>query len=985
MQKTHADGPALQCVGGRGEFRWVGWAVGLMVALALLLLFADNALASGPRWVAGLGYFTVSADGQPVVWANGQVTYYTDLSDLSAEVSQAQATAMVATAAAEWSGVNTAAVAIQWGGNLAENVDSAVTTGANGIVLPGDILPSATATPVAVVFDETGAVINGIYGAGANSALDCRDNGVITTVDNLAASGNIAHALIVVNGQCATTDMQIANLQYQLVRAFGRVLGLDWSQANEEMFVGGQITIDGMLGWPVMHPMERLCTSSGGTCMPGGNALRPDDVAGLNRLYPVTATNIGSFPGTTITAAATISVQGTIMFARGQGMQGVNVVLRPLVNGVPDVTQTVTAVSGVSFAGNAGNPVDGFTDAQGNPLDRFGSNDASLEGFFDLSGVPLPPGVTTSDYELTFEAVNPLYEDEWSVGPYTKGQVTPSGTMPVITLPGLSAGSAVTETVVIDDSADEAQSGGDGTEAAPAALPVSGEWTGRITGYGHSGWFEWWARGGREFTIEAQALDETGGATENKAQMVIGAWNGTDALGSLPATGTEQPFNGIVAGLTALPALTGADSEVRIGLADWRGDGRPDYAYHGRILYADSVTPSRMPVAGGPMVITGMGFRPGMTVAVNGLPAQVTSVTPNTIVAMAPASSGVTGTVPLEIQDPVTLGITAFNTGFSYEAQADDAIGWVGTPSAKVSMDVPWNLSARAMNLTTQTPAAGVTVTFAVSMGTVALGCGKSACSVTTAPDGTAVLAVMTNSTAQARVTASLSNCRSVAAQFEGSAMPAIAALTPNLYIAMGATVQWPVQAMVLSSKGAPVAGKSVTWAGNSGVVALVGTSVSGENGIATNTITAGPFNASVTGLLSACWTGTANCTSFHVIPVQLTTEKLVGWSGTAQYVAAGQTFAPMVLHVTDAFGDPVAGAEVTLAETFYGWTEPCGAQRSCGAAPVIAQQRVLAVSGLDGSVTKMPLSESSMAGRLVVMAITGTDTELEFELRAHP
>jgi hypothetical protein len=106
-------------------------------------------------------------------------------------------------------------------------------------------LPSATATPVAVVFDETGAVINGIYGAGANSALDCRDNGVITTVDNLAASGNIAHALIVVNGQCATTDMQIANLQYQLVRAFGRVLGLDWSQANEEMFVGGQITIDG--------------------------------------------------------------------------------------------------------------------------------------------------------------------------------------------------------------------------------------------------------------------------------------------------------------------------------------------------------------------------------------------------------------------------------------------------------------------------------------------------------------------------------------------------------------------------------------------------------------------------------------------------------------------------------------------------------------------------------------------------------------------
>jgi hypothetical protein len=985
MQKTHPEDPGLQCVGGRGEFRWVGWAVGLIVALTLLLLFAESAVASGPRWVAGLGYFSASEEGQPVVWANGQVTYYTDLSDLSAEVSQAQATAMVATAAAVWSSVNTAAVSIQWGGNLAENVDSAVTTGSNGIVLPPDILPSASGTPVGVVFDETGGVIDGIYGVGASSPLDCRDNGVITSVDNLATSGNIAHALIVVNGQCATTDMQIANLQYQLVRAFGRVLGLDWSQANEEMFVGAQITSAGLAGWPVMHPMERFCTSSGGTCMPNGTALRPDDVAGLNRLYPVTVANIGNFPGTTITAAATISVQGTITFARGQGMQGVNVVLRPLVNGVPDVTNTVTAVSGVSFRGNAGNPIDGFTDAEGNPLSRFGSDDASLEGFFDLSGVPLPVGVTTSDYQLTFEALNPLYADEWSVGPYTTGQVTPSGTMPVITLPGLSAGSAVTETVVIEDSADEVQSGRDGTEAAPAALPVSGEWRGRITAYGHTGWFGWWARGGREFTIEAQALDETGTATENKAQMVIGAWNGTDALGSRPATGTEQPFNGAVAGLTALPALTGADSEVRIGLADWRGDGRPDYAYHGRILYADSVTPSRMPVSGGPMVITGMGFRPGMTVTVNGVAAQVTSLTPNTIVAMAPASGGVTGTVPLEIQDAVTLGITAFNTGFSYDAQADDAIALMSTPPSKVPMDVPWNLTVRAMNLTTQTPAAGVTVKFAVSMGTAALGCGRTVCSVMTAADGTAVLAVTANSTAMAKVTASLTNCSSVVAQFNGSAPPEIAALTPNLYIPMGATVQWPVQAMVLSSKGATVAGQSVTWTGSAGVVVQTGTSVSSAEGIAANMITVGPFSASVTGSLSACWSGTANCASFHVVPVQLSTEKLVGWSGTAQFVAAGQTFASMELHVTDAFGNPVAGAEVTLEEAFYGWTQPCGAQASCGAAPLIAQQRVLSVSGLDGSVTQMPLSEGGMAGRLVVTAITGTDTVLEFELDALP
>jgi hypothetical protein len=279
-------------------------------------------------------------------------------------------------------------------------------------------------------------------------------------VDNFAVTGNIAHALMLVNGLCATNKEQIANLQYQLIRGFGRVLGLDWSQTNEEMFVSDQVTSNGLVGWPIMHPMERLCNGSGGACMPNPTQLRTDDVAALNRLYPVTSANIGAFSGKTIAAAATVSVQGTITFGRGQGMQGVNAVLQPLVDGVPDVRYTATAVSGVFFAGNVGNPVTGTTDADGNPLDRFGSNDASLEGFFDLSGVPLPPGATAAQYQLTFEAVNPLYTGASSVGPYTTGQVTPSGTMPVIALGTLSAGSTVTQTVVIGDAADEGQGPG---------------------------------------------------------------------------------------------------------------------------------------------------------------------------------------------------------------------------------------------------------------------------------------------------------------------------------------------------------------------------------------------------------------------------------------------------------------------------------------------------------------------------------------------
>ena len=248
----------------------------LLVLLAPILIFAAQiAHAGGPRWVAGSSYFNSSAKGQPIIWANGQVTYYTDLGNLSAQLTQAQANAMVATAAAVWSNVKTAAVTIQSEGSLAEDVNgSNVTVGTNGITLPADIQPTATSKPVAVVYDADGSVINAIYGTGASSPLACQNNGVLVSVDNLAVTGNAVHALVLVNGLCATNAVQIANLQYQLIRGFGRVLGLDWSQTNEEMFVNDQVTANGLVGWPIMHPIERLCNGGSGQCMPSPTQLQ---------------------------------------------------------------------------------------------------------------------------------------------------------------------------------------------------------------------------------------------------------------------------------------------------------------------------------------------------------------------------------------------------------------------------------------------------------------------------------------------------------------------------------------------------------------------------------------------------------------------------------------------------------------------------------------------------------------------------------------
>lgn len=957
--------------------------------LAMICLIAGNlAYAGGPRWIAGSSYFNASVKGKPVVWANGQVTLYIDLGSLSASVNQAQAKTIVAGAMAVWNGVTTAAVKFTYAGNLAEDVNGSNVTVANGVVsMPADIKSTATNRPVSIVLDADGSVIDAFFGVGVSSAALCQQNGVMTLVDNISPSGNILHALIFINGLCTATTAQTTVLQYQLVRAFGRILGLDWSQANEEMFALNQASSNGLAGWPIMHPIERLCNASGQSCMPNGTTLRWDDIAALNRTYPVTPANIGSFSGKKLTAANTISVQGRIQFKGGQGMQGVNAVLRPIIAGtdLPDIRYTVTAVSGAYFQGNAGNVVTGTTDPSGNALNRYGSDDQTLEGFFDISGVPLPTGGASATYELTFEPVNSLDIGNVSVGPYTTGQVSPSGTMPTVYFSGLAAGASVYQVIDIDDSADESLSGDDGAEAAPAELPPAGEWTARISGYGHTGWFEWRAKANREFTVEITALDEYGKPTVDKAQPVLGMWNGTDARTVLPVTWTPQPFNGVALGLTELPVVTTADSEVRLGVADLRGDGRPDYLYRGRVIYADTVQPSRLPATGGPIVINGVGFRQNSVVTVNQLPATVTSVSPTQITAVAPASGGVTGNVLVGVQDPQTLGMAIIADGLSYDAQNGDELGIVTAPANGVAMGVPLPFTVKATNWDSQSPAAGVTVNYLVTEGGAALGCGKSACSVTTAGDGTATMVVSATSTALTQVTASLSNGASIAAEFTGVASPSISAVTPNLYIAIGGVSQWSPQGLVLNN-GIPAGGETVNWLPRGSEVSVPATtSTSNANGIVTQTIMAGPLNEEDVIPLDACLAGGAGCARFNVVAVHTQTAELVAESGTSQTIAATESFSPVVVEVTDAIGHPMAGAVVTFYETLDGWTPVCDSHGACPPAPVLARDQVQLVSAADGKVTLTPLSISGEAARLFVTAVAGGAATLDFELDKHP
>jgi len=601
----------------------------------LVTLAPSSAVAGGPKYVAGSSYFNPAVMGQPVHWANGQVNYFVDQGPLTSSIDNQQATAMVDAAAALWSSVPTAGVTLVNKGQLNEDVNGANIAGAiQSITAPADVTPQAANYPLGIIYDADGSVLDALFGTGFSDPGNCEDNAVTVWMDNVNPDATIAHGILVLNGRCATNTNLLAMMNYELERAFGRILNLDYAQVNPGSHYDG--VNERTDGWPVMDPISGVCGPAGGTCIPDPGRLRFDDIAALNRIYPITSANLAAFPGKLLTAANTISIDGNLTFRVGTGMQGVNVVARPLdANGNPLYQYTVTSVSGAYFSGNHGNPVTGWTSSDGVPLSKWGSNDPAVQGYFDLRFIPLPPGMTTANYQVTFETIDPLYILTNSVGPYVAGSPQPSGTLEPVPVNGLAAGASRTLTVNVADSANGGYHDAISTQAAPRMLAPSGLWCGRLSQVGQTDWFTFPVRGKRVFTIVTQSIDETGNPGAFKAMPALGVWDAFQKIDA-PAVGASPGLNGDAAGESWLRVSSSGDDIVRLGIADMRGDGRPDYAYNGWVLYADTVEPQRLSASGGPIVIRGMGFHVSDTVLVGGRPAQVTSISPNQITAIAP-------------------------------------------------------------------------------------------------------------------------------------------------------------------------------------------------------------------------------------------------------------------------------------------------------------------------------------------------------------
>jgi hypothetical protein len=895
------------------------------VVLVALLASTTAALAGGPGKVAGITGFDPGVKGQPLTWAGGILTYYTDQGGLGV-LSSSDADALVAEAFSRWTSISAAAVSASRAGQLAEDVSGTnVTDSSSGITIPPDIQPTATDKPVAIVYDSDGQVTDALLGSG--SSYDCLNNAAYGGTDNFSSAAHFRHALVVLNGVCVPTADQVPDLRYRLVRTLGRVLGLAWSQVNVNVQSGVPVARSAdKAGFPLMHVADFGACVTIALCLPNADQPRMDDRAALSRLYPVTAQNVAQFPGKQVLADATARIHGDVRFAStaglsGQPMQGVNVVARWIdpATGQPSRTYAASSVSGFLFRGNAGNPITGYTDPSDIAYDRFGSDDPTVEGFFDLAGLEFPDGQNTAQYQLEVEAVDGLYSE--AVEPYGPWQVQPSGSFAPVVIT-LTKGSDVTRDIEMTGTPGEAA---DQLEPnpfdTPIPVPAAGDWIASLSGYGDADFYRFVGQANRTLSVEVTALDETGAPTQSKAMPVIGMWSLSAPSDAAPGAASPPQWSGTF-GTVRLDAQLNAATDFRIGIADLRGDGRPDYRYQMRVFYGDTIFPTRLPMSGGVVSVTGYGFRTN-TQAQAGYNAEVISVAPNRLLLRFPPMDE-DARSSLTLTDPATGASSVLTNALTCGAAPDDRIVFASSvlPAVPVGGQTESPVRFQVLAADGTTPVAGATVQLQASSGATLDACGGSAsCFLLSDGSGRVSTNVFVQAAGTLTVTATLapaSYSPPATAQTTivgTSSSTDITLVAGRQSIAQGAVLDLPLTARVLTS-GTPQTGKTVNFFITAGSATLSGASaITASDGYATTTLHLNPMTSDVQ--VSACVApGNSPCRTFMLTAARPTHLRVEPVSGTTQVLRAGEAYQPVVVRVTDDASPPhaVRAAAVTFS-----------------------------------------------------------------------
>jgi hypothetical protein len=306
----------------------------------------------------------------------------------------------------------------------------------------------------------------------------------------------------------------------------------------------------------------------------------------------------------------------------------------------------------------------------------------------------------------------------------------------------------------------------------------------------------------------------------------------------------------------------------------------------------------------------------------------------------------------------------------------------VAAPPGTVPVEVAQQFAVRVLLGDGVTPVAGLPVTFSVSAGAAQLaGCTGSPCAVLT--DATGLATVTVTATAFGAVTVTAAAVGAAQTASFNAVARSIAMTQAVEYVAAGATVAWTPQVSV-TQNGEAASGASVAWTGSAGMAVSPALSVASGMGVAQTAAVAGPLAAGMRATGQACAWATV-CAGFAAVGVDPSAWRLAVLSGAGQAVAAGGTFAPVVLMVTDGMGDPVAGAAVSIYETVDAAEMACPVRGPCPIVPVLGTTNATAVSDANGLVSVTPMQVAGVGEVTNLAAATGTQGFVSLSLTQGP
>jgi hypothetical protein len=638
--------------------------------------------------------------------------------------------------------------------------------------------------------------------------------------------------------------------------------------------------------------------------------------------------------------------------------------------------------------------VTGYLDSTGQNFDRFGSDDAQVEGFFDLAGLQIPNGATSAQYQLSVEAVDPLWST--NAGPYgSSGQVQPSGSAQPILIT-VTRGSDVSRDILMQVSAAQKQQWhGSTTYDAPLPLPKSGNWSGASQNYGTTDYFQFSARANRTLSVIVNALDESTRVSEGKMLPVAGMWSLANPGQSPAPANTSSAFNTAYFGETRLDAQILQSTTFRLGIADYRGDGRPDYVYEARVLYGDSILPARASVAGNtPITIEGLGLQSHTDVQIPNISLPVLASSATRLLVATPVLTD--GTYDVLLNDTNTGGSSTMTGILIVGADATDSIKLIsGTnPATPVGGQAPGPFTVQVVESDGVTPVAGASVQFTSSPLVAFSACsGSTNCTVLTDQSGIGSTYMTVLSAGAMTLTAKLApatypNPKQLQATLLGiSTQLDLSLATPSVWIAQGAPFSLPISARVLSS-GTPVSGRMLNYQITHGNATLGAASAQTDaNGNASVSLQSSSKATAVQ--VSVCVAPNNNpCQIFNATVVPVASLQLQGVAGTLQIAPPGQTFQPVVVRVTDSATPPhsVLGASVVLL-SYIGrmpqnqpivWAGEAGISQP--EMPVIlAKSQTTVQSDINGTAT-VPIAAQGISGNIAIVgSATAGSNSVEF------